>query len=543
MKYTFLAMSIAILHTAGLFSQEIKQKLIYELQPDERIIMGNEHMLAVRNGTAHYILFLQKDSMKYIVFDEKKYGPFEYIEDWKPTVNMFNWAVKKDDKWYQLILDYDLLLGPYDEVGTVARDEKMKNFAFKARIDTTNFIIMNNQLLGPDENMVEMETPDFSPEGNNYSFLYVKNIGGKQKAFIRYRNEDVAIDSIKYNWACMTEDGYDYYRVSSLVSSYRYYGSSTYYNEDDNGVRYYMKNKPDIPVDDKWEIGEGAVESHARIWKERLGKNDVYVFATDEKYITDKNGVKNGPYNEIITYGCRNKNKYAILKNYYVKDEEEPERVPVYSNFSSKNLIYELLPTSSLSREKFILVNNKTYGPFTDVVNYTLRIGDDGKFACLVNPDSELYLNGSFTGIKNVSRMVFRVKTSQAIVETPDSSLYLDTTYIGKFDIKSLWHDIALSDGGKNLGILHTRNNKKYIYLTAFKKNIGPIERAGHYVEWVMSKDGKNVAYNNGFVSINQKPAIDSNAFSLSYSSARNSFCWLSLYGRKIYRNEYLLAN
>jgi len=543
MKYTFLAMSIAILHTADLFSQEIKQKLIYELQPDERIIMGNEHMLAVRNGTAHYILFLQKDSMKYIVFDEKKYGPFEYIEDWKPTVNMFNWAVKKDGKWYQLILDYDLLLGPYDEVGTVSRDEKMKNFAFKARIDTTNFVIMNNQQLGPDENMVDIEAPEFSPEGNNYNFQYVKNIDGKRKVFIRYKNEDVAIDSIKYKWACMTEDGYDYYRVSSLVSSYHYYGSSTYYNEDDNGVRYYMKNIPDIPVDDTWEIGEGVVESHARIWKERLGKKDVYVFATDEKYITDKNGVKNGPYNEIITYGCENKNKYAILKNYYVNDEEEPERVPVYSNFSSKNLFYELLPTSSLSREKFILVNNKTYGPFTDVVNYTLEIGDDGKFACLVNPDSELYLNGSFTGIKNVSRMMYIEETSQAIVEKQDSTLYVDTTYIGKFDIKSLWHDIALSDGGKNLGILHTRNNKKYIHLTALKKNIGPVERAGHYVEWVISKDGKNVAYNNGFVSINQKPAIDKNAFSLSYSSTQNSFCWLTLSGRKIYRKEYSLTD
>ena len=59
-----------------------------------------------------------------------------------------------------------------------------------------------------------------------------------------------------------------------------------------------------------------------------------------------------------------------------------------------------------------------------------------------------------------------------------------------------------------------------------------------------ISDNGKHFAYNSdaGKIVINNKE-IDENSFSLVYSKDSNSFCWLTLNGKEVYKKEYLLKD
>jgi len=531
-------------------AQNIKATKMYEIQPGESIIMANEHRLAIHNGKAHYLLFLQKGKEKYIVFDQKKHGPFEEIKEWESYEQILDWGVKKDGQWYQLLLDYNKMIGPFDEVYEVTRDHSDVNFGFKAVRDSSWYMVINDKLFGP---YADINTgPLFTPNGNNWSFEYYVKVNGKMQHFVKYKNEEINANSIHYQWAGLIDDGYDYYQVVSTNKTYNH-GSAVSQITADNSIWYFMKNQPEISLEDEWETGGGGISTTSpHLDFGFLGHKSVYAFITDEKFLVDKNGVRNGPFNEITTYGCWNGSKYAILKNYTVN--ESGKISPVYQNADPKkfdsfsvNLLIpdedpdRYIPEAKIIRQKFLLLNNVTYGPFEDITDYSLEIARNGQFLCLVNADRELFVNGNFTGIKHIHTIRYNYDSGQFLAISDDNTLYWNLKKVGKFNIDNKYGDIQFSSDGQHYAILHTAKRQKYIYLSGLGKSIGPIKSSKKIVSWQMSEDGKHAAFTNGILGVDEENAVDRNAFSLTYSSDSNSFSWLTLKGKEIIKKEYIV--
>lgn len=134
--------------------------LVYTLKDNERIIYLSEHrLLASHTGVGH-LLFLERPTGYFILFNGKEFGPYQDVEFSESKASLFDWAVSRNGKWYQLILDQGLLAGPYDNVVDVYRPEAdlqsylgntiaNNHFGFRAQKGKLWYINVNNKEYGP----------------------------------------------------------------------------------------------------------------------------------------------------------------------------------------------------------------------------------------------------------------------------------------------------------------------------------------------------------------------------------------------------------
>lgn len=154
------------------------QTLLYTLKEGEKIIMDDEHRLLSWNKTFYHLLFTERANGKYAIFNGKEFGPYDDISFWESNSSLLDWAVKKGDSWYQLILDKGLLLGPYDEVIDVYRNSHptnpaldAKHYGFRARKGKQWFVIIDGKQLGPYPEP-DQGRPQFSADGTNWLISY-----------------------------------------------------------------------------------------------------------------------------------------------------------------------------------------------------------------------------------------------------------------------------------------------------------------------------------------------------------------------------------
>jgi hypothetical protein len=133
--------------------------LVYTLKENERIIYLSEHRLLVTTGIGH-LLFLSRASGYFILFNGKEYGPYESIGFRESAASLLDWAVSQGGKWYQLILDKGVLLGPYDNVVDVYRSYEYgevnrgteysgDHYGFRALKGKEWFTIVDGKSYGP----------------------------------------------------------------------------------------------------------------------------------------------------------------------------------------------------------------------------------------------------------------------------------------------------------------------------------------------------------------------------------------------------------
>ena len=104
---------ISLLACCNLSALVYGQQLVYTLKPGEKVTMENEHRLLAFNNAFYHLLFTGRGDQKYVIFNGKEFGPFKEISFSESAVSLLDWAVQKEDGWYQLILDKGVVHGPY----------------------------------------------------------------------------------------------------------------------------------------------------------------------------------------------------------------------------------------------------------------------------------------------------------------------------------------------------------------------------------------------------------------------------------------------
>jgi hypothetical protein len=526
-----LSLFCLVLFESFIFAQEVSEKLVYTISKGEKIIIKDEHGLLISNNTAHHILFLEKDSMKYIVYDDKKYGPFEEIIEYESATSLLDWAVKKNGKWYQLVLDYDKLVGPFDAVVDVYRDISGSHFGFRAKKDTSWYVVIDNATYGPYSD-VESGFPNFSNNGDNWVFEYSNLKNGKSQRYIKLKNEEFKKpESLYYpNRVNICDNGYSYSIINSSKKGWSKYSKdeANVSFENNDGIRYFYKLK------------SNASESNSNndIIELKKDNNVYYALYADEAYISDKNGEVVGPFSKILQFGSENCIKYVVAMNYMVK--QKGRFLPIYTNFANNDFKFNELPFGDFKNEVKIIVGENEYGPFGNYRPYSLDFANNGHFICVVNDDNELLSDGILTGIKNIDEVKYDDINGNHIAYTKDKEVWFNNTRLGKLNINSLWSDVKFSVNGKDFAIVHKKEDSKfYVYLSTSKESIGPLNVEDENFEWAISDDFKHFTYNTGKVYYQDNRLLDEGGFSLQYSNETNSFNWLNLKGNQVFKKEF----
>lgn len=140
--------------------QAQESTLVYTLKDNERIIYLSEHRLLISNTGVGHLLFIQRPAGYFILFNKKEFGPYQDIQFSESNSSLFDWAVSSNGKWYQLILDHGLLLGPYEYVVDVYRPifdshdnsgATIENsyFGFRAQRGKSWYVNVNGKEYGP----------------------------------------------------------------------------------------------------------------------------------------------------------------------------------------------------------------------------------------------------------------------------------------------------------------------------------------------------------------------------------------------------------
>lgn len=150
--------------------------LVYTLKENERIIYLGEHRLLVTNTGIGHLLFLSRANGYFILFNGKEYGPYESIGFTESAASLMDWAVSQGGKWFQLILDKGIQLGPYDNVVDVYRsyeygdayrgtDYTGNHYGFRARKGKEWYSVIDGKPYGPYINEPGNGMPHFNYTG------------------------------------------------------------------------------------------------------------------------------------------------------------------------------------------------------------------------------------------------------------------------------------------------------------------------------------------------------------------------------------------
>ena len=150
--------------------QNSDSSALYTLKENERIIYRDEHRLLIGNNRIAHLLFLQRPTGHFILYDGKEFGPFELVGFTESNSSLFDWAVKSNGKWYQLVLDRQKLYGPYDGVVDVYRSYEFSppnpdalpgaHFGFRASRQGAWFANIDGKEYGPYKEL-DIGTPFF----------------------------------------------------------------------------------------------------------------------------------------------------------------------------------------------------------------------------------------------------------------------------------------------------------------------------------------------------------------------------------------------
>ena len=568
------------------FSQQVIKNKIYTINTDEKIIMDDEHVLSINQNEEHYHLLVENSEGKFLIYDDNRYGPYDEIyETWGKEYAI----AEKGNKKYLLLLTLNKIFGPYRSIDKVTIEGD--HYGFRFTIDSTyapygGFVIIDEDQYGP---YSSIDLIDFSPSGDNWLVKFWEETETWDTILKKYptdrffrtkkggivNGEEISVSN--YN-IFVTADDFNYVRIDAELETFKPYPKRlpSYEKEVYKTISYFYKDQCDfvlnVPSPEKkdedeisiqFTIGRSSTENNQfddfenTSWGtvptvssltsniENYEGQEVFSFSTKKQYLTTKDGKIGNHFNELEKFGLTRPNNepYAVVKNYSVINQGKI--VPIYSNYEGVVYLSEIpvkkLPTCNILREKFLLIGNRKYGPFENYKNYSLETAMNGSFGCIVNNDNELYINGKLTGIKNVDGFWFDDKSGNYIVKTENNKVWSNGKLLGELD-KSI--GVRFSEDGTNHVIYYeTDYDDSYSIYLSYSKQIIKVKDKLSWDNIEISSNGKHFAYNSeGIIVINNKE-IDTNSFSLVYSENSNSFCWLTLNGKEVYKKEYLLKD
>lgn len=507
-----------------LHSQNYSDNLFYKLEPNEQFIINDEYQLLVYNGYAHNLAFLKKDSLYFIQFDNKKYGPFEAIQDGESMPSYLDWAVKKNGKWYQLILDKGKEYGPFDQVVDVYRDLSDNHFGFRANNGKDYFVIIDGEIMGPYEDLHE-GFPRFSQNGKNWMFVYRKG----SSYFVKSKFEELNMTelNLSYSDLYLNNDKIDFLHLQGLT--YGYSRSGIKIDAGETGIVYFLNDPQLFPQLDDW--GGPKVQDF------EYNNNKYNALITHKLSLISRSGKFGKSFNRELTSMFLDGAKFAIVQNYLVK--EDGKYIPIYSNnlsgVSQKRGRWKST-NDQIKIDNFIYYENKIIGPFVKIQANSFTRNQNNDFACIVNLNNELMMNGKLTGINNVKNIRLSVNGSKFIAVTNNDQVYYNKKSIGILKNSV----VSISADGNTFGVFYEKNPGEYFYRSnALKQEIGPIMIKENY-KLEISKDFKNIATNDGTILINGKK-MSEQAFSLEYIDLNDTFVWLTFKDNEMRKHTYFL--
>lgn len=198
-----LAMTISF----GLMAKGMADSvLLYTLKENERIVMVTEHRLLVSNTGIGHLLFLSRPAGYFILYNGREFGPFETLSFRESNVSLMDWAVRQKGKWYQLLLDKGLLIGPYDDVVDLYRSGEFYDFfkgtdysgnhwGFRARRGEQWYSIVNGKEYGPYKD-IDMGTPHFANNAGQIRASLVSYTYNYRTGFSKSLGDSVLLGNI-----------------------------------------------------------------------------------------------------------------------------------------------------------------------------------------------------------------------------------------------------------------------------------------------------------------------------------------------------------
>jgi len=176
-KINFIAAFLLVL-SLKMHAQASDSTLLYALKENERIVYRDEHRLLMGNNRIAHLLFLQRPSGYFILFDKKEFGPYELIGFTESNSSLYDWAVKSNGQWYQLVLDREKLFGPYESVVDVYRSYELQplpgaHFGFRGFKNGSWYANIDGKEYGPYRDL-DIGTPFFV------------NNNGTVRAYLKY---------------------------------------------------------------------------------------------------------------------------------------------------------------------------------------------------------------------------------------------------------------------------------------------------------------------------------------------------------------------
>ncbi len=507
-----------------LFSQNYSENLFYKLGTNEKFVINDEYKVLVYNGLAHNLVFLKKDSLYYIQYDKSKFGPFESIQESESNPSYLDWAVKKNGQWYQLILDKGKEYGPFENVIDVYRDNSSNHFGFRANNGNANFVVIDGEIFGPYE-YLEQGFPKFSQNGNNWMFVYRK--GSTYYAKSKFEELNMTEWKINYGDLFLNNDNIDFLHLEGLNYGYSSIGLKV--DAGESGLVYFLSDPKLFPKTDEW--------NSPKVKDFEYNNKKYYALITSKLSLVSRNGQFGKSFNTELRSDFYEGAKLAIVQNYMVK--EDGKYIPIYSNNPS-GVTQERgkwrTTKEPIKIDNFIYLENKILGPFDKIEKYSFARNQNNDFVCIVNSNNELMINGKLSGVKDIKSVLLCDNSSAFISVTRNDEVYFNKKSIGNFKNAVL----NLSSDGKSYGIFYEKNSGEYFYRSnMLNQEIGPIMISDYY-KIKISKDFKNIATNDGTISINGKK-FSERAFSLEYVESENSFVWLTFKDNELHKHSYNL--
>jgi hypothetical protein len=368
--------SIPTKETLSTTTPTLEKVRIYDLKFDFYYIGIEDLRFGLsKDGKYGYIASQNiKDNKYYIQINNQTYGPYDYdyyavYPKFSNDSSKYGWTFRKNDKYYIQINNQTY--GPYDYVSDYSfqfsNDGSKYVWVFGKDCEyegvcKQRYIQINNQTYGPYDYVGYLR---FSNDGSKYGWVfgkgckYYEGIGYKCKQrYIQINNQtygpydyvyslEFFNDSSKYVWTFRKNDEY-YIQINNQIYGPYDYVSDYSFRFSNDGSKYV------------WIFGKDCKYEE---WNSNYKKC--------KKYYIQINNKTYGPYDYVGYLQFSNDgSKYGWI---FGKDCKYEEWNSNYKKYYKK------------CKKYYIQINNKTYGPYDYVFDYSFRLSNDGSnmYGCL----------------------------------------------------------------------------------------------------------------------------------------------------------------
>ena len=504
---------ISLLACCNLSALVYGQQLVYTLKPGEKVIMENEHRLLAFNNAFYHLLFTGRGDQKYVIFNGKEFGQFKEISFSESAVSLLDWAVQKEDGWYQLILDKGVVHGPYEWVSDVFRNENPtlpssdhRHYGFRASRGAQYFVVIDGKELGPYPE-VDQGTPVFSEDGTNWAFSYWDE-QSKTSVVVSARS------TFKTHKA-----GYMNFWKNEL----RMVGNAP------GGSFVYRTHSDSITLK-----GSGFYSNLTQKCTDgTVAKSESF----EVKQVIDESGKVLETFNDMsVNANSRNMLVTALKvtaldpQGNIINTDGNRDKYPDTWNLCS----FQNLPfVEKVKKEYYLIFNGQTMGPFTALYLYGSELSNNSDHFLALDPkEGRIIIDGKPGTTTGVQSFDYNPVTHSVLRMMKTGDLYFNDERIGNFGVNIYAY---FSGNNDNFSFTYQKDGKDWIYVSSIRSGVGPFEEIPNIA---FSDDGKHWGY-----CLNRTIKIDNqvkaqNAFDLVYDPVRKSFKWITLRERQIFLNE-----